>query len=453
MSKNFPPKVTTRGDNDLVDSESDWGPHETYISPSPYTNAEEEHFINPSLLSFFQEPATQDHLHPSGDYSDAAPIQQVSTMGELGKYHTVGNSQLGRVSLLAGKADIGDTSEGSRRQKGAMMSGLQLVDSQEEDSGVGGVQVKNDEGNAIRQSIEGPGSQKQPHYIADGGEDYDEDDDPDHIFRQPLPVGFMANLRSRPAPMNQFAAINAPQRDSTSATKSLTGVDSPRQIRNALKRVTQSDDVDTSTSASKKKRTYKTEREKKAAKPEITDLPPKDEWLPDKEILHITAITNPITRHYKAPYAFSYWGRLLSTYFHIADLQDAQGEYLLSERDGCRVIDNYETWIQARRNHGGLSTKGAVRQRLPKTTKDLHINTAGSAERGRFRKAVSTDEGRQLARMARDDLLHHAYYKTAPIKLGAAEEARPTIKKTGEKAPHKRLQNVRKEAEEMAMRA
>lgn len=66
-----------------------------------------------------------------------------------------------------------------------------------------------------------------------------------------------------------------------------------------------------------------------------------------------------------------------------------------------------EGTLKAMEAAGGVTTKGAIRQRLPKITQDFHVDTAGSRERGRFRKAVSTEEEeKQLSRMARDNLLH-----------------------------------------------
>ena len=202
-----------------------------------------------------------------------------------------------------------------------------------------------------------------------------------------------------------------------------------------------------------RKRKYRREAEKKMERPEITEFPPEDQWKPDDELIVIAATKDPIARHYAAPYCYTYRGRLIARFKYLARLLDDTGEYRFPDTDLRRVVDNYEKWIKGVRNHAGVNMDGKERIRLPKATDDLHDNTAGSSVRGRFRKAMDTEEGRTLGKMLKDDLLHHAYFETGPLKLGAAQASLKINSKTGQPVPHKRIKEARKDVNDALMKA
>ncbi len=66
---------------------------------------------------------------------------------------------------------------------------------------------------------------------------------------------------------------------------------------------------------------------------------------------------------------------------------------------------------------------------------------------------MGTEEGQTLGKMLKDDLLHHAYFNTGPLKLGAAQASLKINSKTGKPVPHKRIKGARKDVNNALMKA
>ena len=138
---------------------------------------------------------------------------------------------------------------------------------------------------------------------------------------------------------------------------------------------------------------------------------------------------------------------------YLARLLDDAGKYRFPDTDLRQVVDNYEKWIKGVRNNAGVNMDGKERICLSKAIDDLHDNMAGSSTRGRFKKAIGTEEGRTLGKMLKDNLLHHAYFDTGPLKLGAAQASLKINSKTGKPVPHKRIKEARKDINNTLMKA
>ena len=197
----------------------------------------------------------------------------------------------------------------------------------------------------------------------------------------------------------------------------------------------------------KKKKKNMTEAEKKARWPPV----PVDR-LPavkpsDKEVIAIAKARNPkrtagmplgIWRHTQAPHAFGYRGRLLEAYYHICDRQ-ADGSFLLEEWIQKKLVNNYPSFRKSR-DAGNIYTTKGPRQATPR------LFTNRRDEKGRFRKALMSEQGQELSKYGIEKTLLHTYDVNKDSKAwlaGADNNQKSRLSKVRERANIVQMDAVR----------
>lgn len=208
----------------------------------------------------------------------------------------------------------------------------------------------------------------------------------------------------------------------------------------------------------RKRRKQITDAERRTTHPEILEFPPEEKRKSAKELCRI-AVARPHTkpqymtiglwRHYQAPYAFSYRGRLIAEYFHITDLEDKAGKPLIPDSVARTMIDNYDIWKRSRVFGTQVYGTKDIRTRAIKTEADQHDDTAGSARRGQFVKKIGdTDEARRLTHLEKDSLYAEIMEQKGDDRqwmAGVRAPGKKTRVSKREKEQHKVLTEVVKE--------
>ena len=188
-----------------------------------------------------------------------------------------------------------------------------------------------------------------------------------------------------------------------------------------------------------------TEAEKMARWPRVDNLPSVEPT--DKEVIAIARSRKPkdqgnmplgIWRHTKAPHAFGYRGRLLEKYYHICDRQ-ADGTFLLEEGYQKKLVNNYPAFRKSRDASNIYTTKGP-RQASPRLIKNRRD------EKGKFRKALASEQGKELTQYGVEKTLLHTYDVNKGSKAwlaGADKHQKSRLSKVRERATEVQMDAVR----------